>query len=211
MPNSETVRINGKLYRKFIPYPEEINDGTFRCIRCGQIDEEEFHDQEICVAAFDAPPLPGPALLPCPFCGSPNIDPCGWAGNDGSHGPACDDCCGSAQTVELWNSRTLVPLPEDVVEAAYCEADAFSNWFGCDNDKRVRLTQAFEHAILAERIRHEAQLSACKAAVDEYDAALQRREHGGSAASRCIEAVERVFYPEKFQPVGAVRQANQEN
>ena len=43
-------------------------------------------------------------LLPCPFCGSTNIDPEGWASPDRS-GPACDDCSGSADTVELWNSR----------------------------------------------------------------------------------------------------------
>lgn len=215
MRNSETVRINGRLYRKFISFPEEVTDGTLRCIRCGQIDEEEHHDNDICVAAFQ--PLAGldagpePDLLPCPFCGSPNVDPRGWAGNDGSHGPACDDCCGSAQTVELWNSRPLVPLPDDVTEVAYCEADAFSDWFGCDSEKRARLTQAFEQAILAERVRHEAKLSACKAAVDGYNAALDRREHGGMAASQCVQAVEKIFYPEKFQPAGAVRQANQEN
>ena len=58
--------------------------------------------------------------------------------------------------------------------------------------------------------QHEAQLSACKAAVDEYNAALQRREHGGIAASRCVEAVEKVFYPERFQPAGALRQGNEE-
>ena len=211
MANSETVRINGKLYRKFIRFPDEVTDGTLRCI----IDEEEHHDHEICVAALqptsELAPALEPSLLPCPFCGSPEVDPRGWTGNDGSHGPACDVCCGSAQTVDLWNSRPLVPLPEDVGEAAYCEADAFSDWFGCDSEKRARLTQAFEHAILAERIRHETQLSACKAAVDAYNTALQRREHGGMAASQCVEAVERVFYPEKFQPAGAVRQAKQEN
>jgi|GEM_PF-3420832 len=171
MRESETVRINGRLYRKFIRFPEEITDGTLRCIRCGQIDEEEYHDQDICVAAFQ--PVSElqaelePGLLPCPFCGSSNVDPRGWASNDGSHGPACDNCCGSAQTIELWNSRPLV--------------------------------------------RHEAELSACKAALDEYNAALQRREHGGVAASRCVEALEKIFYPEKFQPAGAVRQASQEN
>lgn len=43
-------------------------------------------------------------LLPCPFCGSENIDPEGWASIERA-GPACDDCSGSADTVELWNSR----------------------------------------------------------------------------------------------------------
>ena len=45
-------------------------------------------------------------LLPCPFCGSVNIDPKGWASTDRA-GPACDDCGGTADTVELWNSRPL--------------------------------------------------------------------------------------------------------
>jgi hypothetical protein len=43
-------------------------------------------------------------LLPCPFCASTNIDSEGWASTV-RKGPACDDCGGSADTVELWNSR----------------------------------------------------------------------------------------------------------
>lgn len=43
-------------------------------------------------------------LLPCPFCGSTNIDPEGWASTDRA-GPACDDCAGSAETAEIWNKR----------------------------------------------------------------------------------------------------------
>jgi len=43
-------------------------------------------------------------LLPCPFCGSTNIDPEGWASTERA-GPACDDCAGTADTVELWNKR----------------------------------------------------------------------------------------------------------
>lgn len=45
-------------------------------------------------------------LLPCPFCGGTNIDPEGWASTE-RKGPACDDCAGCADTVELWNSRPL--------------------------------------------------------------------------------------------------------
>lgn len=44
-------------------------------------------------------------LLPCPFCGSKNIDAKGWASTD-RDGPACDDCGGTADTIELWNSRS---------------------------------------------------------------------------------------------------------
>lgn len=50
-------------------------------------------------------------LLPCPFCGSKNIDAKGWASTDRS-GPACDDCGGSADTVELWNSRPAQGVPK---------------------------------------------------------------------------------------------------
>jgi hypothetical protein len=45
-------------------------------------------------------------LLPCPFCGGTNIDPEGWVSTE-RKGPACDDCAGCADTVELWNSRPL--------------------------------------------------------------------------------------------------------
>ena len=41
---------------------------------------------------------------PCPFCGSVNIDPEGWASLYDS-GPACEDCGSSAQSVEDWNKR----------------------------------------------------------------------------------------------------------
>lgn len=51
-------------------------------------------------------------LKPCPFCGSPNIDPKGW-GSTQTSGPACDDCGASAgssfkseeENVEAWNRR----------------------------------------------------------------------------------------------------------
>lgn len=51
-------------------------------------------------------------LLPCPFCGSTEIDPEGWMsvsqdGKDKKTGPACDECGGSTDTVERWNSRPI--------------------------------------------------------------------------------------------------------
>jgi hypothetical protein len=71
-------------------------------------------------------------LLPCPFCGSRNVDPEGWVSTDRS-GPACDDCCGSANTVELWNSRPSLAgdarneaLEEALVSAAASLAAAIS-------------------------------------------------------------------------------------
>lgn len=44
-------------------------------------------------------------LLPCPFCGSTNIDPAEWSGNDGKSGPGCGNCGALAESAELWNQR----------------------------------------------------------------------------------------------------------
>ena len=63
-------------------------------------------------------------LLPCPFCGSANIDPVGWMAGDGRQGPACDDCMASADSVERWNTRQpalpdgFAAVPASVVEDA---------------------------------------------------------------------------------------------
>lgn len=48
------------------------------------------------------------ALKPCPFCGSPKIDPEGWSRSDGVTGPACDDCGASAESVAQWNSTGII-------------------------------------------------------------------------------------------------------
>lgn len=57
------------------------------------------------------------ALKPCPFCGSTNVDPEGWAatdadGNNLREGPCCDDCNASADSVEAWNTRAADRLSE---------------------------------------------------------------------------------------------------
>jgi len=61
------------------------------------------------------------ALKPCPFCGSAKVDAEGWSsleqyrGTDQwRSGPACDDCSGSADSVEQWNTRA--PDPEAAAE-----------------------------------------------------------------------------------------------
>lgn len=46
----DTINIGGLRYRKFVPYPEPIEDGTIRCIFCGQIDEPVYHDDRLCPA-----------------------------------------------------------------------------------------------------------------------------------------------------------------
>lgn len=55
-------------------------------------------------------------LLPCPFCKSTDVDPRGWLRGDGVSGPACSNCGGSAETVELWNAATAqeaMALPDE--------------------------------------------------------------------------------------------------
>jgi hypothetical protein len=54
-----------------------------------------------------------PELLPCPFCGSSEVNPEGWYrmttrlfGPDCVVlGPACDECGSSAKTIAAWNTR----------------------------------------------------------------------------------------------------------
>lgn len=53
--SEKVIIINGRKYRKFIPYPEAVEDGTLRCIRCGQIDEPEYHDDALCAASATPP------------------------------------------------------------------------------------------------------------------------------------------------------------
>lgn len=52
-------------------------------------------------------------MLPCPFCGSTDIDPTGWANSEGVEGPVCNNCTASIGTVgrtteaniAAWNVR----------------------------------------------------------------------------------------------------------
>ena len=39
----EKISIGRREYSRFIPFPKAVRDGTYRCIACGQIDEEEYH------------------------------------------------------------------------------------------------------------------------------------------------------------------------
>lgn len=52
-------------------------------------------------------------LLPCPFCGSSNVDPEGWMSSDKRTGPACDECAGSTESIERWNTRVPAQLAPD--------------------------------------------------------------------------------------------------
>lgn len=44
------------------------------------------------------------ALLPCPFCGSANIEKDAWSSLS-AEGPGCDDCGATAESAEAWNRR----------------------------------------------------------------------------------------------------------
>ena len=55
-----------------------------------------------------------PKLLPCPFCGSENVDH-NLDRNDGYYGVECEDCYAQAGTstwekvaVQMWNKRSVL-------------------------------------------------------------------------------------------------------
>ena len=52
----EAIVVDGCELRRFIPYPGPVNDGTPRCIRCGQIDDEPYHDMDLCQLVFGEAP-----------------------------------------------------------------------------------------------------------------------------------------------------------
>lgn len=45
----EHIDIGAISYHRFINYPQNVFDGTVRCIGCGQIDEEPWHDRDVCI------------------------------------------------------------------------------------------------------------------------------------------------------------------
>jgi len=44
-------------------------------------------------------------LLPCPFCGSDDIDAAFWRSDNDRCGPGCMACGSTAETSEKWNLR----------------------------------------------------------------------------------------------------------
>lgn len=48
--SKERIQIGDRTYRKFIPWPTAVRDGTVRCFACGQIDEPPWHDEKLCPA-----------------------------------------------------------------------------------------------------------------------------------------------------------------
>jgi hypothetical protein len=94
-------------------------------------------------------------LLPCPFCGSSNVDSEGWASTERA-GPACDDCAGTADTVELWNSR---PRPDvsQYVKSYEFRFDDGAGYVPTEHE-RAMLEDAIE-GYLAERLPPSPQAS----------------------------------------------------
>ncbi len=80
-------------------------------------------------------------LLPCPFCGSKEIDPEGWGSGDGRHGPACDGCMASAMSVEQWNTRGDEAREREAYIAGFrraCEVDE------CDLSDHRTVSEVFD-------------------------------------------------------------------
>lgn len=42
------ITVGSREYVQFIPHPQAVRDGTVRCLACGQIDEDGFHDKAFC-------------------------------------------------------------------------------------------------------------------------------------------------------------------
>ncbi|WP_270735190.1 hypothetical protein [Leclercia adecarboxylata] len=79
-------------------------------------------------ALYAAPQLPQPAvvdengLLPCPFCGG-KCDAKGWAGiapgGGLAHGPECENCGSTADSLENWNRRAAMLQGAEPVSQPY--------------------------------------------------------------------------------------------
>lgn len=46
----QRLHLGFRTVRRMIFYPEQVNDETCRCITCGQIDEEPWHEDHVCKA-----------------------------------------------------------------------------------------------------------------------------------------------------------------
>jgi hypothetical protein len=47
----DMIKVGGRLVQRIIRYPGPVLDGTPRCIQCGQIDDEPWHDAGVCADA----------------------------------------------------------------------------------------------------------------------------------------------------------------
>jgi hypothetical protein len=133
-------------------------------------------------------------LLPCPFCGSANIDPEGWASQI-AKGPACDDCGATAETVDVWNTRPAAApasppsgeLPDDLrVPLHGLQADReylVARLRKADDEETVLLSESIRERLsqieeAAYRLNARAAISAMPASDDAtIDALMKAGEH----------------------------------
>lgn len=47
----QRVDLGYRTVKRMIHHPGPVNDDTCRCITCGQIDEEPYHQEHVCAAA----------------------------------------------------------------------------------------------------------------------------------------------------------------
>lgn len=72
-------------------------------------------------------------LLPCPFCGSSDIDPEGWLNGLGERGPECLECGATGPTATRWNCRPASGGWQTVpIEADNSMMQAAAFMVGCD-------------------------------------------------------------------------------
>lgn len=50
---NQRISIGRRTVKRMVHYPEGVDDGTYRCITCGQIDDEPYHMAHVCQAAHD--------------------------------------------------------------------------------------------------------------------------------------------------------------
>ncbi len=60
-------------------------------------------------------------LLPCPHCGSADIDPECYGDAGGRIGPQCNDCGATAMNTAAWNRRAPVAPAPDAITAREAE------------------------------------------------------------------------------------------
>jgi hypothetical protein len=85
-------------------------------------------------------------LLPCPFCGSRNIDPEGYWAEQAR--PVCEGCNASADSAEKWNKRTtgLPPISRREL-ALIAAAEAFIKKVDEGNARSKRSYAEFKEAL----------------------------------------------------------------
>jgi len=157
---------------------------------------------------------PDCALSACPFCGSTNIDPKGWASTN-SAGPACDDCGASAGNVSnaladniaAWNRRAEAALLDSTAE--------FEGWKQAAHwrQKAEALTSAargyqeeLEALRRALRLREAGNWVAIESAPEEEDVLVHLR---GAAipfrvAMLCPRGDERVWLDAQCNPLSSM-------